>query len=215
MEMARVLNMVKDELKRRVRLVCFGVEEIGLFGSYNYVAQHGDEMEALRFMLNLDSAGREGKKGVILHGHPELEPFIEQAAGEMKAELPCFQRVSPYSDHWPFFLKSVPTAGGGDPEALRTRTGRGYGHTRYDTVDKVEPENLRRAAANYSRLLLRAANADDWPARRKTREEIEGVIKEQGYDQTVALVDRVKAYVRTWSEILPDTEAWLERKSDG
>ncbi|MCW3992031.1 MAG: M28 family peptidase [Candidatus Bathyarchaeota archaeon] len=214
LEMARVLNMVKDELKRRVRLVCFGVEEIGLFGSYNYVVKHGDEMEALRFMLNLDSAGREGKKGVILHGHPELEPFIEQSAGAMRAELPCFQRVSPYSDHWPFFLKGVPTAGGGDPEALRTRTGRGYGHTRYDTVDKVEPENLRRAAANYSRLLLRAANADDWPARRKTKEEIEAFIEEQGYDQTVALVNMVKAYVRTWSEIHPDTLAWLERKSN-
>ena len=214
LEMARVLNMVKDELKRRVRLVCFGAEEIGLFGSYDYVAEHEDEMEALRFMLNLDAGGRKGKKGVILHGHPELEPFMEQAAREMKTKLPCFQRVSPYSDHWPFFLKGVPTAGGGDPEELRTRTGRGYGHTRYDTVDKVEPENLRQAAANYSRLLLRVANADVWPTRRKTAEEIEEFIKEQGYDQTVALAEKVKDYVRTWKKIHPDTKAWLKRRSD-
>jgi len=214
LEMARVLNMVKDKLRRRVRLVCFGVEEIGLFGSYNYVAQHEEEMGALRFMLNLDAAGGSGKKGVILHGHPELEPFIEHAAKEMKAELPYFQRVSPYSDHWPFFLKGVPTAGGGDPEAIRTRTGRGYGHTRYDTVDKVELENLRRAAANYSRLLLRVANADEWPAKRNSKEEIEEFIKEQGYDQTVALANKVKEYVRTWDEIHPDTKIWLERESD-
>jgi aminopeptidase YwaD len=214
LEMARVLNMVKDKLERRIRLVCFGVEEIGLFGSYNYVAQHEDEMEPLRFMLNLDAAGGSGKKGVILHGHPELEPFVEQAASEMKAELPYFQRVTPYSDHWPFFLKGVPTAGGGDPEAIRTRTGRGYGHTRYDTVDKVELENLRLAAANYSRLLLRVSNADEWPAKRKTQEEIEAFIKEQGYDQTVALAEKVKEHVRTWSEIHPDTKAWLETKSD-
>jgi len=214
LEMARVLNMVRNRLKRRVRFVCFGVEEIGLFGSYNYVARHEDEMGDLRFMLNLDAAGREGKKGVILHGHPELESFIERAAREMRAELPRFQRVSPYSDHWPFFLRGVPTGSGGDPEALRAPTGRGYGHTRYDTVDKVEPENLRMAAANYARLLLRVANADDWPARRKTEEEIQAFIREQGYDQTVALVNRVKEYVRTWSEIHPDTRAWLERRSD-
>ena len=212
--MARVLNKVKDNLKRRVRLVCFGCEEVGLFGSYNYVAQHEGEMDSLRFMLNLDAAGGEGKKGVILHGHPELEPFVEQAAEEMKAELPYFQRVSPYSDHWPFYLKGVPTGGGRDPEALRTRTGRGYGHTRYDTVDKVELEYLRLAAANYSRFLLRVANNDEWPARRMTQEEIEAFIQEQGYDQTVALANKVKEYVRTWDEIHPETQEWIDREYD-
>jgi len=113
--------------------------------------------------------------------------------------------VSPYSDHLPFFLRSVPSGSGGDPKAFRTRTGRGYGHTRYDTVDKVDPAYLRLAAANYSRLLFRMANAEEWP---------EEFIKEQGYDQTVALADRVKEYVRTWDEIHPETREWLDRKSD-
>ena len=122
--------------------------------------------------------------------------------------------MSPYSDHLPFFLRSVPSGSGGDPKAFRTRTGRGYGHTRYDTVDKVDPAYLRLAAANYSRLLFRMANAEEWPAQRKTQEEIQEFIKEQGYDQTVALADRVKEYVRTWDEIHPETREWLERKSD-
>jgi Zn-dependent M28 family amino/carboxypeptidase len=212
--MARVLNMVRDKLRRRIRLVCFGGEEIGLWGSHNYVQQHEDEMGSLRFMLNLDSAARSGKKGVIIHGHPELEPFIERAAKEMRAELPYIQRVSPYSDHWPFFLKGVPTASGGDPEELRGTLGRGYGHTRYDTVDKVELEHLRQAAANYSRLLLRVANAEDWPAKRMSKEEIDSFIREQGYDQTLLLVERVKEYVRKWKVIHPDTRAWLERKTE-
>ena len=214
LEMARVLNMVRDKLRRRIRLVCFGGEEIGLWGSHNYVQQHEDEMGSLRFMLNLDSAARSGKKGVIIHGHPELEPFIERAAKEMRAELPYIQRVSPYSDHWPFFLKGVPTASGGDPEELRGALGRGYGHTRYDTVDKVELEHLRQAAANYSRLLLRVANAEDWPAKRRSKEEIDSFIREQGYDQTLLLVERVKEYVRKWKVIHPDTRAWLERKTE-
>jgi len=214
MEIGRVLSMVRDRLRRRVRVVCFGAEEIGLYGSYNYVATHGDEMGDVRFMLNLDSGGSAGKKGVILHDHPELEPFIKGAAGEMRAELPTFQRVSPYSDHWPFFLKGVPCGSGGDPEAIRTRTGRGYGHTRYDTVDKVELEYLRLAAANYSRFLFRVANEERWVARRKSQKAIQRFIKEQGYDQTVKLAERVKEYVRTWEEIHPETMEWLERKSD-
>lgn len=212
-EMARVLNMVKDRLKRHVRLVCFGGEEIGLFGSYNYVTQHEAEMGDLRFMLNLDSAARTGKKGVILHDHPELEPFMDQVNREMKAEVPYFQRVSPYSDHWPFFLKGVPCGSGGDPEEIRTSQGRGYGHTRYDTVDKVELEHLWQAAANYARFMFRAANADPWQAKRKTREEIDDFIKKQGYDQTVELSNRTKEYVRKWKKIHPDTKAWLERKT--
>ena len=84
----------------------------------------------------------------------------------------------------------------------------------YDTVDKVEPENLRLAAANYTRFVFRVANADDWQPKRKTQKQIQTFIEEQGYDKTVTLVEQVKEYVRTWDEIHLDTQAWLERKSD-
>ncbi len=211
MEIARVLNLLGDRLKRRVRLILFGAEELGLFGSYEYVERHGDELDELRFMLNLDAAGREGKKGVFLHGHPELEPLLERAGREMGVELPYMQRVTPYSDHWPFFLKGIPCGSGGDPEAVRT--GRGYGHTRYDTVDKVKLSDLREAASIYARLLLRMANIDEWPGRRLKWEEVEGFIREQGYYQTIALVEKVKEYVKSWKELHPDTKAWLEREA--
>ncbi|HMK82744.1 MAG TPA: M28 family peptidase [Candidatus Bathyarchaeia archaeon] len=214
MEIARNLQAVKDRMKRHVRCICFGAEEIGLYGSHNYVIMHKNEMDDVRFMLNLDSGGNKGKKGVILHNFPELETFIAKAASEMKAELPTFQRVSPYSDHWPFFLKSVPSGYGGDPEMIRTSTGRGFGHSKFDTVDKVELEQLRLASANYTRLLFRIANAEDWRPRRKSEDEIQEFIKKQGYDQTVQLADKVKEYVRTWKQIHPETKEWLNRRSE-
>lgn len=71
----RNLWKVRKKLKRRVRLGCFGAEEIGLFGSYNYVAMHLEEMGDIRFMFNLDSGGSAGKKGVTFHDFPELEPL--------------------------------------------------------------------------------------------------------------------------------------------
>jgi len=214
MEMARVLNKVKDQIKRRIRLVCFGVEEIGLYGSRAYVEQHASELDKLRFMLNLDAAGGVGRKGVVLNGLPELEPLLKKFVEEMKAEVPIHQQVSPYSDHWPFFLKGVPTGSGGDPEArAQTGFGRGFGHSRYDTLDKVEMRYLREAAANYSRILLRVANADEWPAKHKEEEKIKEFIKTQGYDETVALTDRLRDYVSKWENVHPDTATWLRLRS--
>jgi aminopeptidase YwaD len=210
-EMARVLNNVRDQIKRRIRFVCFGVEEIGLFGSKAYVEQHAGELDKLRFMLNLDAAGGEGRKGVVLNDLPEVEPLFKRFAEEMKAEVPIGQRVSPYSDHWPFFLKGVPTASGGDPEPPVQRTGRGYGHTRYDTADKADQRYLRDAAANYARLIFRVANTDEWPAKHKTEEKIKEFVKAQGYEETVALADNVKEYVNTWKKIPSDTKAWIKR----
>ncbi len=214
MEIARNLWKIRKQLNRRVRLICFGAEETGLFGSYNYVATHSEEMKDVRFMLNLDSGGSKGKKGITFHDFPELEPYLEKWSAEMNAEMPADQRVSPYSDHWPFFLKGVPCGSGGDPEDRRTQTGRGYGHTMYDTVDKVESEYLRLAAANYSRFLFRIANTDEWQPRRKTQTQIQTFIEEQGYDKTVTLVEQVKEQIRTWDTIHPDTQEWLERKTD-
>lgn len=214
-EMARVLNKVKDKLKRRIRLVCFGVEEIGLYGSRAYVQQHTDELADLRFMLNLDAIGGAGRKGVVFNDLPELEPMFKDFAEEMKAEVPLCQQVSPYSDHWSFYVKGVPTASGGDPEGRAQQGfGRGYGHSRYDTVDKAELRNMRDAAANYSRLLFRVANVDKWPVKHKPESKIQEFIKAQGYDETVALTNRVKEYVKKWDKIHPDAQAWLQRQGD-
>ena len=174
MEMARMLQMNKEKLKRTAKFVLFGAEETGLHGSRNYVKTHQDELEDCRFMLNLDSAGGPGKKGVIFTGYPELFSEAERWAKEMKSEIPYLSRVSGASDHWPFFQQGVPTANGGDP--TRTSIGRGYGHTKYDTIDKLELKDLRRASANYSRILFRVANTDNWPVKRKSVEEIKALV---------------------------------------
>ena len=215
LEMARLFgDEAEGGLKRRVRLVLFGGEETGLFGSHHYVERHEDELGSLRFMLNLDTAAREGDKGILLHGQPELEGFVEAAAGEATIEIPILQKVTPYSDHWPFFLKGVPCGSGADPEASRKKGGRGYGHTRYDTVDKVKMEDLREAAANYIRLVVRMANADQWPGERLSEDEVEAFVEKVGFEETVALVEKTKAYVRTWEELPAETESWLERTAD-
>jgi hypothetical protein len=126
------------------------------------------------------------------------------------AEIPTKQGVSPYSDHWPFFLNSVPCASNSDPTA--TRSGRGYGHTKYDTLDKVDIKNLHLASANHTRILFRVANEGGWNPKRKTKAEIDAFIKEQGYDRTIALADEMRQYIKdNYKEIHPETMEWIKR----
>lgn len=210
MEIARNLVKVKDSLKRRVRCITFGAEEIGLYGSYAYADQHEDELEKCRFMLNLDSAGAPGKKGLAIHNFKFIEKIVKKWEKEMIAEIPTTQRVSPYSDHWPFFLKSVPCASGSDP--TKTRTGRGYGHTKYDTLDKVDIKYMHLAAANHTRILYRIANEQKWTPKRKTQQEIQDFIKEQGYDKTIELADEMRQYIKNnYKNIHPETTTWITR----
>ena len=175
MEAARVLALyAAAHLECTVRFVAFGTEEIGLVGAHRYVEAHADELDRVRFMYNLDSAGGPSRKGVVLHCWPELESFFTQAAREMVAEVPVGQKVHPHSDHFPFFLKGVPSGHMSDPEA--GPKGRGFGHTAYDTLDKVELENLRRGSATAARLVLRLANAPDFPARRRSCEAVRAIL---------------------------------------
>jgi Zn-dependent M28 family amino/carboxypeptidase len=75
MEAARLLARHRELLRRTVRFVCFPVEEIGLYGSRAYVAQHEDELSNHLFMLNLDGARRPtGTKGLALQSWPDLIP---------------------------------------------------------------------------------------------------------------------------------------------
>ena len=209
MEMARVLNMVKSKLKRRIKFLLFGAEETGLHGSRYYVKAHQDELDDCRFMLNLDSAGGAGKKGVIFTGYTELYPLMAEWAEEMKAELPVFSRVSGASDHWPFFQATVPTGNGGDPG--RSYTGRGFGHTKYDTIDKLELKYLQLASTNYARVLFRMANEENWPIKRKPQEEIDEMVRASQPQDVVNLRELVKDYVSSWDTHHPDTKEWLNR----
>ena len=212
MEVARVLSAERKHLKRAMRFILFGSEEIGLFGSRAYVDQHLEDMERIRFMLNFDAAGRAGRQGFNLGGHTELEPLFYEIAEAVGVDIPIWQSISPYSDHWPFLLKGVPTGRMGDPEEARKRGGRGYGHTMYDTVDKANLRAQRECVGNSSIAALRIVNVDDWPAKHRSQDEIEQLVKKRGYRDTVALGEKVKQYLSNRiNELKPETKIWLKR----
>jgi len=166
MEAARLLAQRSEVLERSIDFVLFGAEEVDLVGSSSFVAEVAEQadLDDYQFMINLDGGpGRPGSKlGIALQGWPKLVPFFKRMAAEMGLEnLAVGVSHSAHSDMYPFSEKGVPS---GYLSALEEMaTGRNWGHTRADTLDKLEVEKLREDALLLSRILLRAANMQDWP----------------------------------------------------
>jgi Iap family predicted aminopeptidase len=216
LEVARVLLKERKHLKRPMKFILFGAEEIGLYGSWAYVDQNLDDVDNIRFMLNFDAAGRAGKQGFNLHGWTNLEPLFSSIADDIGVDIPLWQSVSPYSDHWPFLLKGIPTATMGDPEENRRRGGRGFGHTIYDTVDKADLRAQRECVANSAIAAIRLVNSDNWPVQHRKDEDIDKLIRVQGYDEIIALGERLKKYLFSRENNLRnETKTYLKRLTGG
>jgi Zn-dependent M28 family amino/carboxypeptidase len=174
LESARVLSAyAARKLGCGVRFIAFGTEEIGLIGAREYVASHLEEMANVRMMLNMDAAGAAGRKGFIIHHWPELNSFFEKCRKQMACDMPFGHKSSAFSDHFPFFEAGVPTAMMGDIEAIFS--GRGFGHTAFDTLDKLEISDLREAASVLGRIILRISCEQNWPARLRSSSAIERI----------------------------------------
>ena len=195
LDAARLLSLYGGELPCTVRFVLWGIEEIGLIGSTVYAQEHAAELGGIRFYLNMDSAGAQSNnRDVVLNEWPGLASLFERWSDEMALGYAVGQSVHAFSDHYPFFLKGVPT--GGIQSAVRSLGGRGYGHTEYDTVDKVEPRCVREAASLAARLALRVANETDWPVTARTEQEVRELLDGPDYREEQAYRERIDAHYR-------------------
>ncbi len=114
-------------------------------------------------------AGAIDPKDIVLNEWPDLALLFEAWREGMVLEFGVGQSLSAHSDHYPFMLAGVPTGGIGSLHS--SSSGRGYGHTKYDTVDKVEMRSMREAAALAARLALRMASEENWPVSRRSHQD--------------------------------------------
>ncbi len=190
-EAARVLAKYGGEFERTIRFALWGIEEIGLIGSTKHVAMHKDELDAMRFYLNMDGAGSITNQGIVLNEWSDLEPLFTSWSEEMALPFRVKQSVNAFSDHYPFLLEGVPT---GSIGSFDKRGGRGYGHTRYDTLDKLDIKTLREASVLAARLALRIANMADWPASRRDAEAVKTAVDNPDNQETAAFFAELDAY---------------------
>ncbi|MFC2031741.1 M28 family peptidase, partial [Chloroflexota bacterium] len=192
LEAARLLAQYAPALPRTVRFVLWGIEEIGLLGSRAYVAAHADELDRVRFYLNLDGAGASSnERDIVLNEWLDLEALLERWRDEMALGFKIGQKTSAFSDHFPFFMAGVPT--GGMQSAEPSLAGRGYGHTRYDTVDKVDQTCLREASTLAARLAMRMASEENWPVSRRDEEAVLELLDSPDHRVEQELGERVDA----------------------
>ena len=199
LEAARVLARYAPDLPCTIRFALWGIEEIGLLGSMNYVQAHNAELPSIRFYLNMDSAGsRTNPRDIVLNEWPELESAVEVWREQMALDFAIGQSLTAYSDHFPFFMAGVPT--GGIQAAVQSLAGRGYGHTQYDTVDKVDLVGLREAAALSARLALRMASAETWPVTQREEKAVLELLDSPDYREENEYRERLDAFYEEASQ---------------
>jgi Zn-dependent M28 family amino/carboxypeptidase len=140
----------------------------------------------------MDMAGAIAQKDIILNEWPELTAPLEQWRDQMALDFGVGQSLSAHSDHFPFMLAGVPTGGIGS--LTKDSSGRGYGHTMYDTLDKVEMRSMREAATLAARLALRMASMEVWPTKRRSVEAVEDILDSPDFREESEFFARVRAY---------------------
>ncbi len=170
MEAARLLARQRKHLKRTVRFIGFAAEEVGLLGSHYHATAHAAELRKGRFMLNCDTPALGRPRGLAFHDCPRGAAYLSKLSEQMESEIVCQNRVHCHSDHYPFILQGLPTAGmGGGRFAAPVQH---LVHMAGDTPEKVSLTDLRDGAAFAARILLRAASDEQWPRMRRGAAEI-------------------------------------------
>ena len=185
MEAARLLAPLREHLKVGIRFVLFSGEELGLFGSYAYAADHDSAMDSIRAIFNVDVVGMAMPVVLLPQSSPDLTAWFKTLPLEaLDVKINDGPKVFIMnSDHFPFCEKGVqavwavtshPTSGGG------------WGHTAADTLDKVEPRLLRQTAASITRLLARmSTGAESLPTVRKSPEQVKQALTDAGFEKSL------------------------------
>ena len=187
LEAARALARCPAAIGAGLQFVCFTGEEMGLIGSQRYVEAHRDELDKIAFMLNLDGTGRDADLGVAIQGWTDLILPIRNMVKDMRDSTSVDDYVALYSDMYSFTAAGVPNAA---LLPMSQAPVRNWGHTAADTLDKVSLRDLRRDAILTARLLLRVSNAENWPARRKSPEQVAALLKDYGLREVLEIEGR-------------------------
>ena len=145
--------------ERTIRVVAFGAEEVGLLGGFAYASRHADDLVNHVLATESDFGGEPFYE--VLEGVSEGEEVIEEMArllGVPMSDRPKTEGANTNGgpDITPLFNAGVP--------AMRLQQDGtdyfDYHHTPDDTLDKLDPEAIRRNVEGFAVVSWLAANAD-------------------------------------------------------
>ena len=165
MEVMRILKKLNLNMKRTIRIVLWGGEEQGLFGSLAYVNKNVAEFSTMKpqrdydrisAYYNLDNGS--GKiRGIHLQNNEALRPLFKEWLAPFK-ELEgntVSIKNSGYTDNEPFDLVGIPAFQFIQDELnYESKTH----HTNADTYDELSEDDLKQASTIIASLVYNTAN---------------------------------------------------------
>ena len=165
MEVMRILKQLNLNMKRTIRIVLWGGEEQGLFGSLAYVNKNVAEFSTMKPLrdydrisayYNLDNGS--GKiRGIHLQNNAALRPIFREWLAPFKdlEAITVSIKNSGYTDNESFDLVGIPAFQFIQDELnYESRTH----HTNADTYDELSEEDLKQASTIIASLVYHTAN---------------------------------------------------------
>lgn len=152
--------------RRTMRFIWCGSEEQGLLGSKAYIKQHEDLLGSIRMCFNFDMCGTVlGRNNIHITGSEELK-ILTQALCDEAGYSANLQMGVHSSDSAPFADRGIPGVG------LSRDTKNGEIHTRYDLLDLLSPEMLKRNGDFAIFFIRRFVDSRVFPVKREMPEDM-------------------------------------------
>jgi Zn-dependent M28 family amino/carboxypeptidase len=172
-EVANALATREDDLDTRVRFIGFGAEEVGLVGS----ALHAErtDLDEIKVMVQNDGVARARNLLVHTNGWDELETLANGVSDDLGHPILVEESLSLGSDHWRFVEHGVPAyAVASKPDSDDDRafgSSSGIVITPADTLDKLDPRDLRHHAIIETEMIVRLAD-DEFDVSHRSPEDV-------------------------------------------
>jgi len=178
LEIINAIGARQTEIDTKIHLIAFGAEEVGFVGSEH--AANNIDTESVKTTVNNDGVVRSRDLSFYYNGFTDLREVASEIAEYYSHPITLTPTIEPFSDHWPFVAKGIP---GYHIKSEPESSGRGWGHTSADTLDKLEVRNLREQAILLSELIDRLAEQDRTIARAEPSEiaaQVEDALLKEG-----------------------------------
>lgn len=162
MELAR--KFAAQAPLRTVRFCWFGSEELGLLGSFAYVEQHKEELDPIKFVINVDVAGGYlGKNVTFVMAEEAVKGYVGILAKQEGLEMAVSQDI--YSSD------AIPFAEQGIPGINFCRFGAPI-HNRHDQMQYISIDRLEELGTFVWSFSEKTVNAKAFPIVREIPESV-------------------------------------------
>jgi hypothetical protein len=180
-EAARDIQLTGIHPRRSIRFVLFGNEERRMYGAWNYVRTHRDQLDHASAAIIFGAAANP-VTGFALNGRHDIEPGVREALQPIYAMGVTHHTFDAPLERYSldFLLEGIPTLLAPPPETSRQLTGMVGAASQ---ADKIDIQELKRNTAIAAVAAFGIAERAEPLGPRQSRSEIESLLETSGLEQ--------------------------------